>query len=143
EVPPRTQAASVTSAVSSPVNLPGQSDATSASTTRKLTYWQSVARVGIQVADALAYAHKQGILHRDVKPSNLLLDLAGTVWVTDFGLAKVDDQPNLTHTGDLLGTLRYMPPEAFDGKADGRGDVYSLGLTLYELVALRPAFNEP
>jgi WD40 repeat protein/serine/threonine protein kinase len=140
---PSDLAASGASAVSSSVNLPGQSDTTSGSKARKLTYWQSVARVGIQVADALGYAHKQGILHRDIKPSNLLLDVAGTVWVTDFGLAKADDQQNLTHTGDIVGTLRYMPPEAFDGKADARSDVYSLGLTLYELVALRPAFDEP
>jgi WD40 repeat protein/serine/threonine protein kinase len=109
---------------------------------KPLTYWQSVAKIGVQVAGALEYAHRQGILHRDIKPSNLLLDTAGTVWVTDFGLAKADDQQNLTHTGDVLGTLRYMPPEAFDGKADARGDIYSLGLTLYELLALRPAFNE-
>jgi serine/threonine protein kinase len=114
--------------------LPGQGRA---------TYWRSVARIGVQVADALEHAHRQGVLHRDVKPSNLLLDAAGTVWVTDFGLAKADDQPNLTHTGDVLGTLRYLPPEAFEGKSDARGDVYSLGLTLYELLALRPAFDEP
>src|SRR5262249_52490220 len=69
-------------------------------------------------------------------------DLEGTVWVTDFGLAKADDHQNLTHTGDILGTLRYMPPEAFEGKADARGDVYGLGLTLYELLTLRPAFDE-
>ena len=56
--------------------------------------------------------------------------------MTDFGLAKADDQQNLTHTGDILGTLRYMPPEAFEGKTDARSDVYSLGLTLYELLAL-------
>src|SRR5262249_9508231 len=95
-----------------------------------------------QVADALEYAHKQGILHRDIKPSNLLLDTRGTVWVTDFGLAKADDQQNITHTGDVLGTLRYMAPEAFEGKTDTRSDAYSLGLTLYELIALRPAFDE-
>jgi len=106
------------------------------------TYWQSVAHIGVQVADALEYAHRQGIRHRDIKPSNLLLETTGTVWVTDFGMAKVDDQQNLTQTGDILGTPRYMPPEAFDGKADARGDVYSLGLTLYELLALRPAFDE-
>jgi WD40 repeat protein/serine/threonine protein kinase len=123
-------------------NLPGQGGVSSGDTGRKFTFWQSVARVGAQVADALEYAHRQGVVHRDVKPSNLLLDLAGTVWVTDFGLAKADDQPNLTHTGDILGTLRYMPPEAFDGKSDARGDVYSLGLTLYEMAALRPAFDE-
>src|SRR5439155_11773583 len=109
---------------------------------RKLTYWQSVAQIGLQVADALDYAHKQGILHRDIKPSNLLLDLHGVVWVTDFGLAKASDQEDLTHTGDVLGTLRYMPPEAFEGKTDARSDVYSLGLTLYELLALRPAYEE-
>ncbi len=109
---------------------------------RRSTYWQGVARIGARVADALEYAHKQGIVHRDVKPSNLLLDTLGTVWVTDFGLAKADDQQDLTHTGDILGTLRYMPPEAFEGKSDHRGDVYSLGLTLYELLAFRPAFGE-
>ena len=98
--------------------------------------------IGVQVAEALDYAHKQGILHRDIKPSNLLLDTQGTVWVTDFGLAKADDQQNLTHTGDILGTLRYMPPEAFEGKSDARSDVYSLGLTLYEMLAFRPAFDE-
>ena len=62
--------------------------------------------------------------------------------MTDFGLAKAEDQQNLTHTGDILGTLRYMPPEAFEGKTDARSDVYSLGLTLYEMLAFRPAFDE-
>ena len=101
-----------------------------------------MATIGVQVADALEYAHKQGVHHRDVKPSNLLLDTQATVWVTDFGLAKANDQQNLTHTGDILGTLRYMPPEAFEGKTDARSDVYSLGLTLYEMLAFRPAFDE-
>ena len=101
-----------------------------------------MARLGVQIASALDYAHRSGVLHRDVKPSNLLLDASGTVWVTDFGLAKADDHQDLTATGDLVGTLRYMPPEAFEGKSDARSDVYSLGLTLYELVALRPAFGE-
>jgi serine/threonine protein kinase len=80
------------------------------------------------------------VLHRDVKPSNLLLDVWGTVWLTDFGLAKATGTPDLTRTGDLLGTLRYMAPERFEGHADVRSDVYALGLTLYELLALRPAF---
>jgi WD40 repeat protein/serine/threonine protein kinase len=119
--------------------LPGT---TPGSAPKSLTYWQSTARIGFQVADALEYAHKQGVQHRDIKPSNLLLDTQGTVWITDFGLAKADDQQNLTHTGDLLGTLRYMPPEAFEGRTDARGDVYALGLTLYELLTLRPAFDE-
>src|SRR5262249_14135670 len=120
--------------------LPGRGKASSGSGRRP--FWRSVARVGAQVADALAYAHRQGIIHRDIKPYNLLLDEAGTVWVTDFGLAKAEDQQDLTHTGDILGTLRYLPPEAFEGQNDARGDVYSLGLTLYELAALRPAFAE-
>jgi WD40 repeat protein/serine/threonine protein kinase len=127
---------------SSSVVLPGRSPDGSKSRYRKQTYWQSVASVGVQVAEALEYAHKQGIHHRDIKPSNLLLDKQGTIWITDFGLAKADDQQNLTHTGDILGTLRYMPPEAFEGKTDARSDLYSLGLTLYELLAFRPAFEE-
>ena len=124
---------------SSSLTLPGD---TARGKARRQTYWQAVARIGVQVADALAYAHAQGIVHRDIKPSNLLLDTHGIVWVTDFGLAKADDQQNLTDTGDILGTLRYMPPEAFGGKVDSRGDVYALGLTLYEMLALRPAFDE-
>ena len=131
-----------TSGGTSSVTLPGHSGIGAGRKARKFSYWQGVARIGVQVADALEYAHRQGIIHRDVKPSNLLLDLAGTVWVTDFGLAKADGAENLTHTGDILGTLRYMPPEAFDGKADARSDLYSLGLTLYEMLALRPAFGE-
>jgi WD40 repeat protein len=134
--------ADASSPSSASIVLPGQSGAGRASKSRQPTYWQSVARIGVQVAEALEYAHRQGVLHRDIKPSNLLLDTRGTVWVTDFGLAKADDQQNLTHTGDILGTLRYMPPEAFEGKSDARGDVYSLGLTLYELLAFRPAFDE-
>ena len=127
----------------SSVHLPGQSgSAMDGSNGKKTNYWESVARIGVQVAGALAYAHKQGVLHRDIKPANLLLDLDGIVWVTDFGLAKADDSDNLTHTGDLLGTLRYMPPEAFEGKSDACSDVYALGLTLFELVALRPAYEE-
>jgi serine/threonine protein kinase/WD40 repeat protein len=104
-------------------------------------YHRSVARVGLQVAEALAYAHAQKVLHRDIKPSNLLLDLQGTVWVTDFGLAK-EEGTELTQTGDLVGTLRYMAPERFSGRCDARSDVYSLGLTLYELLMLEPAFTE-
>ena len=127
--------------------IAGGLDSSASGTGRKAGYWQSIARLGLQVAEALDYAHGQGVLHRDIKPSNLLLDAKGTVWITDFGLAKAASAPgesgeDLTHTGDLLGTLRYMPPEAFEGKSDARGDVYSLGLTLYELVATQPAFAE-
>jgi serine/threonine protein kinase len=103
---------------------------------------KSIALIGVQVADALAYAHDQGVLHRDIKPSNLLLDERGIVWVTDFGVAKVLEDTNLTHSGDLVGTLKYMPPERFQGESDARSDVYSLGLTLYELLARRPAYAD-
>jgi WD40 repeat protein len=124
------------------VHLPGQPEASSLSDSGR-SYWQGVARLGVQVAEALAYAHDQGTLHRDVKPSNLLLDTQGTVWVTDFGLAKAAaDQDHLTHTGDIVGTLRYLAPERFQGQSDVRSDLYSLGLTLYELLTLRPAFHE-
>ena len=102
---------------------------------------QNLARIALQVAEALEHAHRQGVLHRDIKPSNLLLDSQGIVWVTDFGLAKTIEADDLTSTGDVLGTVRYMAPERFAGKCDARSDLYSLGLSLYELVALKPAFE--
>lgn len=102
--------------------------------------YQIVARIGMQVAEALSYAHQRGVIHRDIKPSNLILDQNSTVWVTDFGLAKIEDE-GLTQTGDVLGTLRYMPPERFQGDCDERSDVYSLGITLAELLTLRPIFE--
>jgi serine/threonine protein kinase/WD40 repeat protein len=105
-------------------------------------YYHSVARVGVQASEALAYAHQHGILHRDIKPSNLLLDKHGTVWITDFGLAKVEGSTELTRPGEVLGTLSYLAPERFQGVSDRRGDVYGLGMTLYELLALRPAFED-
>jgi serine/threonine protein kinase len=105
-------------------------------------YWRGVARIVAAVADALAYAHRHGVLHRDIKPSNLLLDCEGGVWITDFGLAKQEDQEGLTGPGDIIGTLRYMAPEQLDGHAVPSSDVYSLGLTLFELLTLRPAYTE-
>lgn len=106
-------------------------------------YYRSVAQLGEQIAEALAHAHRQGILHRDIKPSNLLLDARGTAWITDFGLATGEGMEELTNTGDVVGTLRYMAPERLQGKGDARADVYGLGLTLYELLTLRPAFDAP
>jgi serine/threonine protein kinase len=103
----------------------------------------AVAQLGIQAATALQYAHERGVIHRDVKPSNLLLDVHGRLWLTDFGLAHLAGEPGLTFTGSLLGTLRYMSPEqalARHEPVDARSDIYSLGLSLYELLCLRPAF---
>lgn len=111
------------------------------STVRPSHYFRRVAEMGLQVAEALAYAHGQGITHRDIKPSNLMLDAAGTIWLTDFGLAKAEGSPDLTQAGDIVGTLRYMAPEQLEGKAEPRSDLYALGLTLYELLCLQPAFQ--
>lgn len=111
-------------------------------TPRGKRYWRWVADVGRQGAEALQHAHRQGVLHRDIKPANLLLDERGTVWVTDFGLAKLAELNEVTRTGDVIGTLQYLAPEGLRSQADARSDVYALGLTLYELVTLRPAFSE-
>jgi serine/threonine protein kinase len=121
--------------------LPGQTELSSVCSARR-HYFESVARIGQQIAGALSYAHGRGIIHRDVKPSNLLLDASGVVWVTDFGLAKTEDDC-LTETGDRVGTFRYMAPERFRGRCDARADIYGLGLTLYELLVLQPGFDSP
>lgn len=104
-----------------------------------------IARLGIQAAEALHAAHEYGIVHRDVKPSNLLLDDHGKLWVTDFGLARCRDDQGLTQSGDVLGTMRYMSPEQAQGRlslVDHRTDIYSLGLTLYELATLNHPDDE-
>ena len=104
--------------------------------------WRFVAQVGVQAAGALDYAHAQGILHRDIKPPNLLIDEHQTIWITDFGLAKLTGHDDLTASGDIVGTLRYLAPEALRGETDSRSDIYSLGLTLYELLTLNAPFGE-
>ena len=106
-------------------------------------YFRNVARTIANVANALHYAHHQRVLHRDIKPANLLLDREGTIWVTDFGLARRTDLDAETQTGEILGTLRYMAPEQIAGSGDSRVDIYSLGLTLFELLTLKPAIESP
>jgi len=108
------------------------------------SFFRTAAQLGIQAAEALEQAHQVGVVHRDIKPANLLVDLAGKLWITDFGLARFRDNPDLTFTGDLLGTWRYMSPEQAAAKrvlVDHRTDIYSLGVTLYELLTLAPPFE--
>ncbi len=110
-----------------------------------------VVHIGAQVADALHYAHKAGVVHRDVKPANLLICPDGRVKVADFGIAKAvedaePDRPSpsdaLTSTGSIVGTAQYLSPEQVDGRTvDGRTDVYALGVVLYEMLCGRPPFS--
>jgi eukaryotic-like serine/threonine-protein kinase len=103
--------------------------------------WLQLAKIAAQITGALRYAHKQGTLHRDIKPANLLIDVRGNVWITDFGLALGRDRALSGDSEPLMGTLRYMAPEQFDGEVDVRTDIYSLGATLFELLTLRPVFQ--
>jgi serine/threonine protein kinase/tetratricopeptide (TPR) repeat protein len=112
--------------------------------TRNRAYFRTVANLGMQAAEALEHAHSLGVIHRDIKPANLLVDVRGNLWITDFGLARMQSDTGLTMTGDVIGTLRYMSPEQAMAKraiVDHRADIYSLGVTLYELLTLRPAFG--
>lgn len=104
-------------------------------------FFRRVARLGAQVADAVSHAHLHGVFHRDIKPSNIILDGDGNAWVTDFGLAKTEED-NLTQTGDIVGTPRYMAPERLRGRFTPASDVFGIGATLYELITLRPAFDQ-
>jgi WD40 repeat protein/tRNA A-37 threonylcarbamoyl transferase component Bud32 len=105
---------------------------------------REVAQLGRQAAEALDYAHRNEVLHRDIKPSNLLVDADGRLWVADFGLARVRSDSDLTASGDVIGTMRYLSPEQAEGRrgaVDGRSDVYALGATLFELLTLRQVFE--
>jgi len=112
--------------------------------TKNPAFFRSATQLGIQAARALEHSHNLGVVHRDIKPTNLLVDGRGNLWITDFGLAHVHNDSKLTLTGDILGTLRYMSPEqalAQRVDVDQRTDLYSLGATLYELLTLEPAFT--
>jgi serine/threonine protein kinase/Tfp pilus assembly protein PilF len=107
-------------------------------------FYRTAAALIAQSADALEHAHSLGIVHRDIKPGNLLVDGSGKLWVADFGLARFGPDVGLTMSGDLLGTLRYMAPEqalSHHGLVDHRADVYALGATLYELLTGKPAVD--
>ena len=102
--------------------------------------YRFIAETGQQIASALSHAHERGVIHRDVKPSNILIDRQGIAWLADFGLAKQSDD-DLTGSLEAPGTLRFMAPERFRGISDERSDIYSLGATLYEVLAGQPAFS--
>jgi serine/threonine protein kinase len=117
---------------------------TTEGSTRSTGFFHSVARLGLEAARGLAHAHQEHVLHRDIKPANLLVDRCGSLWITDFGLAQMRSDTQLTLTGELMGTIRYMSPEQALAKrvpVDQRTDVYSLGATLYELLTLEPVFR--
>jgi serine/threonine protein kinase len=139
-VPAPPIAAATTRARSSTIRTAGERNSN--------TYFRTIAGLIRQSALALEHAHQSGVIHRDIKPANLLLDELGNLWVTDFGLAQFRANLQLTQTGDMLGTLRYMSPEQASGDRmvlDHRSDIYSLGVTLYELLTLEPAIagDEP
>lgn len=103
---------------------------------------ESVRRIGLRLLDALEAAHRSGLVHRDVKPSNILLCTDGRVKIADFGIAKADDHTELTREGSLLGTASYLSPEQLEGgPLDGRADLYALGIVLYECLVGRIPFQ--
>jgi len=123
---------------------PEPEDAVESGQGRRRGLARSAALLGLQAAEALEHAHELGVIHRDVKPANLLLDAGGKLWVADFGLARLGNDAGLTRSDHAVGTLRYMTPEQASGRRvaiDGRADVYALGVTLYELLTLEPAFG--
>ena len=130
--------------LSRPIDAPPSAPTATGMVHHDRAFCRKVALLGVEAADALDHAHALGVLHRDIKPGNLLIDSAGAVWITDFGLARFSGNQSLTGTGDIVGTLRYMSPEqalARRGVVDQRTDIYALGATLYELLTLRPAFG--
>ena len=96
--------------------------------------WGAFAQLAFDIVSALEHSHQNGFVHRDIKPSNLMLDRDGKVWITDFGLVKILDLSNaMTETGEIIGTPRYISPEQLRGECDWRSDIYSLGMTLFEI----------
>jgi serine/threonine protein kinase len=110
-----------------------------------LTHHRRCCQIVRDAARALDYAHSQGVVHRDIKPGNIMLDRAGQIHIIDFGLARYFEDATVTQTGQLVGTPMYMSPEQVTGRLDldGRTDIYSLGLVLYELLTLQPCQAAP
>jgi serine/threonine-protein kinase len=109
---------------------------------RKTVSAQTAASVGAQVAVALDYAHRHGVVHRDIKPDNILFDEDGNVALTDFGIATARFHGRLTASGRAMGTPHYMSPEQAMGRlVDGRSDLYAVGLLLYEMLLGHPPFD--
>ena len=124
--------------------VPGQrDDSTHATLALTRDSWRGFARLGEQIASALAHAHQNNVLHNDIKPSNLLVKPNGQVIVTDFGIGRLDNDEGemLTQDESAVGTLRYMAPERLMGAGDARCDIYSLGITLYELITQTTPFD--
>lgn len=130
------------STVEEPIELPVSTTSISEHDAMDRRYIDRVAELAIQAATALQHAHDYGVIHRDIKPSNLMLDREGKLWITDFGLAHIQSEADMTATGDIVGTLRYMSPEQAGGGQviDQRTDIYSLGITLHEMLTLQQAF---
>lgn len=129
--------------IAGPANALAEASAGTATPTTSLLgqqSWVQFAKIGVQIATALAHAHQRSVLHRDIKPGNILLDAQGAVWITDFGLARPSEQPPASDPQRHAGTLRYMAPEQLKGEADFRTDLYSVGVTLYELCTQKAAF---
>ena len=113
-----------------------------ASTGALRAWFRRSAGMMLDAAEGVAHAHAHGVLHRDLKPANLMLDDENCLWIADFGLCREEGSAGLTASGEVLGTFRYLPPERFRGSSDVRGDVYGLGITLYELLTRERAYPE-
>ena len=111
--------------------------------------WREVARFGLEMAQALRHAHDRGVIHRDIKPGNLLITESGTLKLSDFGIARMFWKSRLTGAGNILGTAEFMAPEQAEGRSDDprgdlfdpRSDLYSLGAVLYVLLTRRRLFE--